>query len=113
MSLRRVPLVLSCLLVAGVCRAGGPAQVEAVRGILLASPDGKDWRTLAAGASVPVGQALLALFDADIRSSNGAVSLRLRSDFGEVGPLPALEAVAHINDNAKVDLDVTVDRGIL
>ena len=30
-----------------------------------------------------------------------------------MGPLPALEAVAHINDNAKVDLDVTVDRGVL
>jgi hypothetical protein len=113
MSLRPVSLVLSCLLLAGVARAGGPAQIEAVRGILLASPDGKEWKSLASGASVPVGQALLALFDADIRSSNGAVALRLRSDLGEVGPLPALEAVARIGENPKADLDVTLDRGVI
>ncbi|HEX3314191.1 MAG TPA: hypothetical protein VHR72_04825 [Gemmataceae bacterium] len=110
---RCVSLVLSCLFVAGVARAGGPAQIEAVRGILLASPDGKDWKSLSAGAGVPAGQALLALFDADIRSANGAVALRLRSDLGEVGPLPALEAVAHIGENPKADLDVTLDRGVI
>jgi hypothetical protein len=113
MSFRRVSFLLTCLFVAGVARAGGPAQIEAVRGILLASPDGKDWKPLAAGAGVPVGQSLLALFGADIRSSNGAVAMRLRSDLGEVGPLPALEAVAHLGDNPKADLDVTLDRGVI
>ena len=113
MSLRRVSFLFAFLFVAGVSRAGGPAQIEAVRGILLASPDGKDWKPLAAGAGVPVGQSLLALFGADIRSANGAVAMRLRSDLGEVGPLPALEAVARIGDNAKADLDVTLERGVV
>ena len=113
MSLRPVALLLACLLVAQSVQAGDPAQVEAVRGVLLSSADGKEWKALAAGAVVPAGRELLALFDADLRSANGAVALHLRSDLGEVGPLPALEAVARIQDNPMVDVDVALECGVI
>jgi hypothetical protein len=113
MPVRFVSSVFACLVLLPTLHAGGPAQVETVRGALLTTADGKTFRPLAAGAGVPAGQPLLALFQADLRSANGAIVVRLRSDLGEVGPLPSLESVARINNPTKADLDVTLDRGVI
>jgi len=53
------------------------------------------------------------LFEADLKSANGAVNAKLLGDIGEFGPLPTLESAVQVHASDAADLAVTLDRGIL
>jgi hypothetical protein len=115
MSLRRfAPLsfFIACFLVNGHVAAQAPRCVS-IKGVLLAKKGEFLWEALKADAAAPTERMLVSLFESDLHSGNSAVEVRLRGDIGEVGPLPAFESAIHIHDNPKVDLELTLDRGII
>jgi hypothetical protein len=99
--------------------AGGSEAAAAVAtcgpidGVLLqrAKPDAA-WQFLDPKQSIRAEVLLVALPGAKILSGNGNVQLGMIADIGHRGPLPVYESAVRLHQNAKVDLDVSVERGI-
>jgi hypothetical protein len=89
------------------------AKCVAVQGALLEKLGTGSWRPLKAGDAVAPGKLLIGAPRADLRSRNGAVELTLLADIGHRGPYPVLESAAVVKGDPKVDLDVTLVRGII
>lgn len=102
---------------AGVGRAqdaAAPARCIEAEGALLArAPGTKDWRAVKAGDALAAGDEVVSLFDAWLRSGNGAVETRLLADVGQRGPLPVLESAARIQHAKGYDLTLDVERGLI
>jgi hypothetical protein len=114
---------------------GSPASAQEaascvnVRGALLSRPDGGPrgklgaklpairqaaaWTALKAGAPVLKDALLVALFEAELASPNGAVGVKMAGDIGEFGPLPVLESAIRIHQSGKADLALTLERGAI
>jgi hypothetical protein len=88
------------------------AQNTAVHGALLMRTKAGGWQSVAANAEIPADRQLVALFGAEFTSDNEAVQLRLVADVGQRGPFPVLEASVRFHANKKVDLDMTLERGV-
>jgi hypothetical protein len=100
------------LFAAAPALAQGEARCTAVQGVLLAR-DGGAWKAIKNGDAVPADTTLVALFEANFVSANGAVEVKLVSDIGEFGPLPALESAVLVHKRDDADLALTLDRGII
>jgi hypothetical protein len=87
----------------------GKATVKAlVTGIAL----DKAWRGIQAGDAVPQDVPLVALFEAELSSANGAVGVKMVGDIGEFGPLPVLESALRVGiPDGDQDLALTLERG--
>jgi hypothetical protein len=72
---------------------------------------GQPWHVVDDKEALPAGQLLLGLPLACLNSGNGAVHLTFLSDLDELSPYPVKENAIILADNAKVDLDFTLDRG--
>jgi len=113
MPLRRLlvaSLIILSLSVADLV-AQAPQCVTA-KGVFLAQKGEGAWEPIKAGAAVPLERSLVSLFETNVLSANGAVEVRLLGEIGELGPLPAFEAAVKFHDNPKVDLALTLERGI-
>lgn len=88
-------------------------QCVAAKGVFLAKKADGAWEPVKAGVAAPLNRSLISLFETDVLSANGAVEVRLRGEIGELGPLPAFESAVQFHDNPKVDLDLTLERGIV
>src|SRR5215208_622552 len=80
---------------------------SAAGGVLLTTADGRSWSAVAAG-TVPVDRPLVALGEVPLRSPDGAVSLRLMGEVGDIGPLPALEAAVRLHAGKSADLELSL-----
>jgi hypothetical protein len=99
---------------AGENKAGaGVAKCVSVAGALLQRQGDKGWRPVAAKDALPAEALLVALPKAEIESANGAVRLAMLADVGRRGPFPVLESAVALHQNAKADLDLTFDRGLI
>jgi hypothetical protein len=95
-------------------KGGGQATVQSAPGALLRrGDDGKSWQPIKAKDSVANEVVVVALPEAEIVSANKAVELKMLADVGHRLRLPVLESAVIIHDNAAVDLDFTLDRGIV
>jgi hypothetical protein len=103
-------MMLCCPVTAA--RAQSAGKVAEVRGALLAR-QGAGWQTLQAGAAVPKDVTLVALFESDLISANGAVNVKMLGDIGDFGPLPALESSIRVHDPDDADLALTLETGIV
>lgn len=104
------------LLFALGCVQSAPAQMvtsTASHGMLLMPAKNGAWETLAANSKVPADRLIVALFGGEFQSADGSVDAKVLADVGMRGPFPVLEAAVKFHSNAKRDLDVTLDRGIL
>jgi hypothetical protein len=91
-----------------------PATCEAVTGVLVErGAKDKPWRFLHAKDPVAAGATVIALPEAELRSANQAVSLKMLADVGHRLNPPVLEAAVTVHDNPKVDLDFTLNRGVV
>jgi hypothetical protein len=116
-------LVLVCLLAvlsiegsssaAGAGKSAPVAKCQSVRGVLLARDGTAPWSFVKPGDGVGANARLITLFEAELRSQNQAVDVKLFSDIGRHGPLPVMETALAIRANPKFDLDVAVERGIV
>jgi hypothetical protein len=97
---------------AGAPQRGSPATVAAAPGVLMAETK-SGWRPVKAGEAPAAETKLVALFDATLRSANGAVSARLLADLGQRGPFPILDSAVMLHDDAKHDLALTPLRGLM
>jgi len=88
-------------------------QCTAVQGALFTSAGKGAWKNVAPKGDVPVDQLLIALFGAEFKSANGGVEARVLADVGQRGPFPVLEAALRFHAPKAVDLDVSLERGIL
>jgi len=88
------------------------ATCEEVQGVLLLR-GAKEWQAVKKGESIPAEALLFALPEAKIHSANGAVSVEMKADISQRGPMPALESAIQLHSAEEVDLDITLDRGIL
>ncbi|MCI0464464.1 MAG: hypothetical protein L0Z62_46620, partial [Gemmataceae bacterium] len=59
------------------------------------------------------GSLMVALPRAEFQSRTGSVAMVLLADVGNRGPLPVLEAGVKLHTSKDVDLDVTLDRGLI
>jgi hypothetical protein len=73
-------------------------------------PDSK-WAVVANKEALPAGVLLVGLPGAEIDSANGAVRVRLLTDFDS--PHPVLEPAVVLHPAGKADLDLTLDRGLI
>ncbi len=90
-----------------------PVRLSAVHGLLL-SPSKAGLNSLELGGSpVQPDELLIALFGAEFDSPTGGMSARVVADIGQRGPLPALEAAIRFHTPNAVDLDFSLERGIL
>jgi len=109
-------LLLSTAAPADTAKPAGDAIATCgpVAGVLLerATPDAA-WKFVNEKDSIPAEALLVALPDAQLDSANGQVRLKMIADVGQRGPLPVFESAVRIHANPKVDLDVSLDRGIL
>ncbi len=97
-----------------VAQAQTPAaRCTAVTGALMTPAAKNSWARLDAKSDIAADALLIAFFGAEFHSPNGAVNARLVADVGQRGPFPVLEAAIRFHVNPKVDLDVTLERGIL
>jgi hypothetical protein len=101
--------------VAGAAQAGAPvATCGPVPGVLLErTASGGAWRFVDENNGIPADALLVALPDATIFSANRHVQVKMIADIGQRGPLPVFESAILIHRNPQVDMDVTVDRGIV
>jgi hypothetical protein len=100
-------LALGCVLAA-------PAQAvkcTAVHGALLMPTKTGKWDALAANTNVPAERMIVALFGGEFTTD--AVDVKVLADVGQRGPFPVLEAAVTFHATPKIDLDVSLDRGIL
>lgn len=88
-------------------------ECVAVQGALLAKKGEASWDSVKAGSKAPFDRLLVSLFESDLKSANGAVEVRLRGEIGERGPLAAFESAVIFHENPKVDVDLTLERGIV
>jgi hypothetical protein len=91
---------------------GAPATLAAAPGVLMAETK-TGWRAVKAGEAPLAETTLVSLFDATLRSANGAVEARLLADLGGRGPFPILDAAVLLHDDAKHDLALTPLRGLI
>ena len=90
------------------------ARCGPIPGVLLGkSAPAADWKVIREDEPIRKDTLLVALPDATIYSGNKAVTVTMLADVGHRGPLPVFESAIVIHDNPKVDLDVTLDRGIV
>jgi hypothetical protein len=112
--MRKLALPLLSLLALSPCAYTQGAKAVAVPGSLLSSTNKNEWAPLAPGAVVPNGRMLVALPEATLESTNGAVGIELLADLGKRGPFPVLESALRVLDApAGIDAEVQVDRGIV
>jgi hypothetical protein len=98
----------------GKKKGSAPATVVAASGVLLErGAKGKTWRPLRPKDAVPAGATVVALPEAELRSANKAVGLKMLADVGRRLKLPVFEAAVVVHDNPKVDFDFTLDRGVV
>jgi hypothetical protein len=98
----------------GKQKGTGPATCVSASGVVLErGPKGKTWRPLQAKDAVPAGATVVALPEAELQSANKAVGLKMVADIGRRLKLPVFEAAVIVHDNPKVDLDFTLDRGVV
>jgi hypothetical protein len=90
----------------------GPAVCVTAAGALLARTEA-GWQAVRAGDAVKADRPVVALFDATMRSGNGAVEVRLVTDVKQRGPLPILETAAIVHADAGYDLSITPLRGLI
>jgi len=85
-----------------------------VAGVLLerVRPDAP-WKFVDEKEAIPAEALLVALPDAQLNSANGSVQLKMIADIGKRGPLPVFESAVRIHRNPDVDLDVSLERGIV
>src|SRR5437870_1543931 len=99
---------------AGENKAGaGVGKCVPGAGALLQRQGEKGWRSVTAKDALPADALLVALPKAEIESANGAVRLAMLADVGHRGPFPVLESAVALRQNAKADLDLTFDRGLI
>ena len=111
---------LILFLTIGVCTEAGQqaaapvATCGPVAGVLMerAAP-GANWRFVDEKDAIPADALLVALPDATLYSENKHVRLKMVADIGHRGPLPVFESAVRIHRDPQVDLDVTVERGIV
>jgi hypothetical protein len=114
-----VPLLAAVAFLLGQCagftqeKPPAVARCEAVEGALLLQDKPGSWRSVAAQEGIPADHLLVALFGADLVSSNGAVDIKLLGDIGERGAFPVLEAGVALHKNPAVDAEITLSRGIV
>lgn len=94
-------------------KAAPVAQCVDVEGVLLTQDKPGAWLPIAPQAQPPAERLLVALFGADLHSANGAVGIKLIGDVGERGVYPIMESAIRFHKNPAVDLDVTLERGIV
>lgn len=92
-------------------KGNAPARCTAVSGVLLTPSSKGPWTSVAADSDVPAEKLLVALFGADF--SVPGVMARVAADVGHRGPFPVLEAAIRFHDAKSIDLDVSLERGIL
>jgi hypothetical protein len=97
---------------AGPDGGSGVVRATTVHGVLLRRA-GDSWQPVKAKEAVPANTQLVALPRADFLSKNGAVEVAFLADVGQRGPFPVLETSATFHASDAVDLDVTLDRGII
>jgi len=94
--------------------AASVAACGPVAGVLLArATPGAAWRFVDEKDPIPAEALLVALPDATLFSASGTVQVNMIADIGQRGPLPVFESAVRLHQDAKVDLDVTLDRGIV
>ncbi len=100
--------------------AGGPklqpivARCGPISGVLLSkSAANADWQVIREDQPIRKDTLLIALPDAEVYSGNKTVTMTMLADVGHRGPLPVYESAVKIHQNPKVDMDVTLDRGIV
>jgi hypothetical protein len=115
----RVRCLILLLAIAGSAQAAQQAAAPVatcgpVPGVLLerAAP-GAAWQFVDENNAIPADVLLVALPDATLYSANRHVQLHMIADIGQRGPLPVFESAVRLHHNSQVDMDVTVDRGIV
>src|SRR5262245_45632341 len=88
-------------------------KCEKVQGILLTRTKDQPWRAVRPEDAVDNGALLIALFEAQLRSKNEAVEVSLMGDVGTHKGLPVLETAVRVRHDPKVDMDLTLERGIV
>ncbi len=108
-------LALAVCAEAGQQPAAAPVgTVGAVAGVLMErTAPGADWRFVDENNAITPDALLVALPDATLYSANKNVMLKMVADIGHRGPLPVFESAIRIHADPQVDLDVTVERGIV
>ena len=71
------------------------------------------WVPVKVREKIPANSLLVGLPKAKLLSRNKKVVLDLLADIGKRGPFPVLEPAVILHDNNKVDLDFTLDRGVV
>jgi hypothetical protein len=89
------------------------AHVGKVDGALLVREGTGQWKPLRMGDVVPDEKLVIALPQAEIVAPNGAVHALLLADVGHRTAYPVLEAGLALHKPEGVDLDLTLDRGIV
>jgi hypothetical protein len=90
------------------------ARCGPIPGVLLGkSAKGTDWQVIREDQPIRKDMLVVALPDATIYSGNKAITMKMLADVGMRGPLPVFESAAFVHENPKVDMDVSLDRGIV
>jgi hypothetical protein len=112
--------ILLCLLVMGVidhaAHAGekqAPARCREACGVLLQHEKTGTWTPIKPGDALPLDVPILALPEAEIQSGNNKVLVKMVCDVGKRGPFPVLESAMRLHAANNVDMDVTLERGII
>jgi hypothetical protein len=108
----RCLLAVLCLVAMTARSPAQTARVEAVDGALLAR-SGQSWHAVKSGQAWPNDVLVVALPQAEFTSANGAVRGIMLADVGHRTPYPVLESALIMHAPEQVDLDVTLDRGIV
>jgi hypothetical protein len=99
---------------AGQQAAAPVATCGPVAGVLMErTAPGADWRFVDENNAISPEALLVALPEATIYSANKQVRLKMIADIGHRGPLPVFESAVRLHSDPQVDLDVTVERGIV
>jgi hypothetical protein len=88
------------------------ATCKVISGALLQRQSGK-WHAVEKGDQLHAGALLVAIPRAEVVSANGAVSLLMNADIGKRGPYPVLESAVELRHDAKADLDIRLERGLI
>lgn len=97
---------------ANATSGGGVATcVSETATILRRSPGENAWQIVKRNQSLPAGELLVGLPGATLDSKNGSVRVELLADLERLSPYPIRECAIRLENNAGVDLAVTLDRG--
>jgi hypothetical protein len=88
------------------------AKCASDEGVLVSreGPD-KAWQFPAKDSAIHGGDQLVGGAGATLDSKNGAVRLRFVGDISGTSPYPIVETAVVLHENAKMDLDLTLERG--